>query len=201
MTDYTISGIHPIRRVVWALLQAELGWSSSNYGGAVPIVTPQEQPELNHGESPYVIYNYSTQAAGVNHLLKEEQATFVIHGPDDKQLRAALNLFDSYFSSYDESAAYVNWWIQDHGSDNYKRFNFKWIRVVSAIGAGPTEQEAGSQDAVVTIRYQYTETGNPVDSSFVNGTFGVDAKGRTTFTPTAVTVNGNTVLGRPTPPA
>jgi hypothetical protein len=179
VTDYKISGVHPIRRVIWSLLKNELGWDAANYNGAVPVVTPQEQPELNYGEYPYVIYNYSFQPSGVNHLIKEEQATFVIHGPKDSEIRAALNLIDSYFSSYDDSANYVNWWIEDHGSDNYKRFNFKWIRVVTGSGAGPTEQEAGSQDAYITLRYQYTEQGNPSETAFVT----------------------NSVIGRPTPPA
>ena len=104
MTDYTLSGIHPLRRLMWTLLKSELGWSNTatsgsppvvHYGGAVPIVTPQQQPELNAGNLPYIVYNYTHQPGDERYWLKEEQATFVIYSGDEEDIRKALNMFGS----------------------------------------------------------------------------------------------------------
>jgi hypothetical protein len=158
MTDYTLNGVHPLRRVIWALLKSELGWNESNYGGAVPVVTPQQQPELNAGNHPYVVYNYTQQPGDQQYWLKEEQATFVIYSGDEEDIRKAINVLNRYLSMYDESANYVNWWVQDNGTASHKRFTYKWIRVVNSIGAGPAEEEGGRQDGVITLRYQFTNT-------------------------------------------
>ena len=156
MTDYTLNGVHPLRRLMWALLKSELGWTEANYNGAVPIVTPQQQPELNAGNFPYIVYNYTQQEISQQYWLKEEQATFVIYSGDEEDIRKAMNMLVTFFSAQDVSANYLNWWVADHGSAAHQKFNYKWIRVASAIGAGPTEEEGGREDGIITLRYQYT---------------------------------------------
>lgn len=175
-TDYTLSGVHPIRRVLWALLKQELGWQESDYSlkdgsvrGLIPIITPQQQPELNATGKPYIVYNYAQQPSSVQYWMKEEQATFIVYGITEEQVRRVLNLADQYFSMYDVSADYLNWWIQDHGTAAHKKLHFKWIRVASTIGAGPSEEEAGRQDGVFSLRYTYTDDNllqQPTDDRF-----------------------------------
>lgn len=167
MTDYKLSAIHPLRRVLWSLLRTELGWDPADYDGLVPILTPQQQPEFNLLSKPYIVYNYGGQGSGEQYWLREEQATFVIYSEDEEEIRDVITMMEKWFSGYDLSADYVNKWISQFGRGAYedgateasghKQFNFKWVRVVSTIGAGPSQQEGGRQSGVVTLRYQFTQ--------------------------------------------
>lgn len=162
--NYDASGVHAIRMVIWELLKRDLNWNTSRYGGLVPITTPQQAPEFNEKPYPYLVYNYSHQPSGQDFWLNEEQATFVVWSgtadTGDDDIRRVLNLIRDNMKAFDLSASMVNNWIAKSPNSNaeYKKFDYKWIRVVSSVGAGPAQQEGGRQNGVITIRYQYTYT-------------------------------------------
>lgn len=162
--NYDASGIHPVRGMLWKLLQTEFGWKKEDYGGLIPVLTPQQQPEMNEIAKPYLVYNYSHQMSDVDYYINEEQATFLIYsgtadsGEDD--IRRVINLMREAFKGMDDSARMLNDWIANSPDSNaeFKKFDFKWIRIVSTIGAGPAQEEGGKQSGMVTIRYRYTYT-------------------------------------------
>lgn len=162
MTDrqWKLSGIHGIRRYVWFLMQEELGWSASNYGGAQPVITPQQAPEFNDYGHPYIVYNYSHLPSSEDYFLNREQAIFTVYSGDEEDVREAINVLYAYFKAHDDSAKLLNHWVRTNitgtGSEEYLKYDYKSIRVTSTIGATPADQEAGRHDGSISIHYTYT---------------------------------------------
>lgn len=153
---WDLAGVHGVRRWMWQILQAELGWQTSDYGGLVPITTPAQQPQLNDYSGPYIVYNYAEQSAGEDYFIKEEQAAFAIYSANEEDIRRVLNILVAYFGRYDDSAADLNRFLATQYNAFYKNFDYKNIRVLSTSGANAPTQEGGRQDGLIILRYRYT---------------------------------------------
>lgn len=174
MADFRVAGANIIRGVVWDILRADLNWSTLD-NGLVPIVTPDQQPELNQQNSPYIVYTYSGQAsADTSYWIDEEQATFTVYSQNEEDVRKVINLFRDNFKAYDESARMVNDWITfaTASSNEFRKFDFKWIRLVATMGADPVTEEGGRTSGTATIRYRYTYTDPTVTTAGGRANFG-----------------------------
>lgn len=160
MKDFKLSGIHPIRRYLWDVIQNELGWETKRYRSAVPLITPQQSPEFNDLGAPYIVYNYAHMPPGTDYYVNREQAIFTIYSGDEAEVRECVNLMYDYFKAHDDSAKLVNKWIMENGSDAHKRFNYLNIRVTSSLGPRPARQEGGRHEGTVSIHYEYTKEDN-----------------------------------------
>lgn len=155
-TKWDLSAAHGIRKYLWDILQRELEWNTSNYGGLVPITTPQQQPEFNNYDAPYIVYNYSHQTGSNDYFLQEEQIAFAIYSGDEKDIRQAINVMQTYLNRRDDSAKDINKYIQNSGTAENKRFDYKYVYVLSTNGAQPAVTEGGRGDGLVVIRVGYT---------------------------------------------
>ena len=159
MAEWDYSAVHGLNKYIWAKLQEELGWSASNYGGLTPITTPQQQPEFNSYNAPYIVYGYSPQGTGPNWLLKGEIVAYTIFSSSSADIRQAVNVLEAILNRFDESAKDVNTYIKNNGSTDNKAFDYKSIRMISAKGPEPSISEGGRQDGNVLIGITYTHYG------------------------------------------
>jgi hypothetical protein len=156
MGNWDYSAVHGINKYLWAKLKEELGWSEANYGGLTPITTPQQQPEFNAYNFPYIVYGYSPQATGPDWLLEGEVIAYTVFSASSADIRKAVNVMKWAFNRFDESAVDVNKYIQANGSADNKAFDYKAIRLTSASGPEPSLTEGGRQDGSVVISVMFT---------------------------------------------
>lgn len=151
-TKWDVSSAPGVNKYLWHLLQTELGWSIDNYNGLVPITDPQQQPEMLEFDAPFIVYNWSLQATGTLYVEQEEQIAYAIFSREEKDIRQAVNLINNYFNRFDDSAKDVNAYVAANGSDLNKKFDYKYLRVLSSSGAQPSAQEGGRMDGMIIIR-------------------------------------------------
>jgi hypothetical protein len=153
MVNYSLSGVAGIRAYLWDLLQDQLSWGEIN--GVVPIVSPQQQPELTNGTAPFIVYNWSMAQQYAPQILCE-QAAFMVYG-DEGQVNTAVNLIADHLRRWDWSARDVNDYIATLADGDLKKlFDYKTIYVTAASGPDPAEQEGGRVEGMVMIKYDYT---------------------------------------------
>lgn len=156
MADYSLNAVHAANHYLWSKLQSELGWSSSNYSGLTPITVAQQQPEFTGFDKPFIVYSYSVDPIGTSTWEKSETCAYSIFSADEEDIRKTINLMVSLFKDYDESADRLNSWINSNLTTKYKKFDFKYVRLMAGSGSQPAEQEGGRMDGLVVINYTYT---------------------------------------------
>lgn len=178
MGKWDYAGVHGLNKYLWKKLQDELGWSASNYGGLTPITTPQQQPEFNAYDFPYIVYGYTLQGTGPLYTVQGEIVTYTIFSTRSSDIRQAVNLISNLLNRYDDSASDVNLYLHGGkvfqngswvtvtgaGSDDNKAFDYKTIRVNQATGPEPALTEGGRQDGSVIVTMEYTHS-NPAISA------------------------------------
>lgn len=153
---WSLTAVHGLNKYLWDVLKDELEWSATDYGGLTPITIPQQQPEFNNYNAPYVVYNYSHQSSGDDFMIQEEQVAYVIYSADEGDIRKFVNVVREYFDHRDESAKKINDWIRVNGTSENKRFDYKFTYVISTTGAQPAISEGGKMDGLVIMRICYT---------------------------------------------
>lgn len=157
---WDLAGVHGLRQYIWYLLQEELEWTAENYGGLVPIVTPEQQPEMTAFNKPFIVYAYSKKMGSNNYFLESEVASFTIFSQSEKDIRQVLNLLDTKFDKRDEAAYELNEFISQSSLDvQYKYFDYKTIWVSAFQGPAPESEEGGRRDGVININVTYTHYG------------------------------------------
>lgn len=159
-TKWKLTGFSPVRKYLWHLLQTELGWSKSNYGGLVPITTPQQQSEFSDVDHPYIVTgSIISQSAGIP-FIEQETVALVVSSTFGDDILAVGNLVRRYLGFHDLSAALVNKHTAENGSVNDRKFDIKSVSVLSSDTAEPTGQEGGRSDASIVLRIEYTYIGD-----------------------------------------
>ena len=154
---WKLAGIHGIRRFIWHLMQQELGWTTTPYRGAQPVITPQQAPEFNDYGAPYIVYNYSHLPTAEDYFLHREQAVFTVYAADEEDVREVINVLYEYFKAHDDSAKIVNYWLGTlDNAPEYQKYDYKIIRVTSSVGASPADQEGARHSGSISIYYTYT---------------------------------------------
>ena len=147
--DYT--GVHGLNKYLWAELKSKLGWTEADYGGLVPITTPQQQPEFNAIDKPYIVYSYTLQGTDTLYALEEEVVAYTIFVTQSSDIRRAVNVIKASLNRFDDSADDVNTFISANGSADNKAFDYKFIRVTQASGPEPSATECDRQDDSVIV--------------------------------------------------
>lgn len=175
--DYT--GVHGLNKYVWSEIKSKLGWTEADYGGLIPITTPQQQPEFNAIDKPYIVYSYTLQGTDTLHAYEEEIVAYTIFSTQSADIRKAVNVIRSALNRFDSSAADVNLYLNGGkvfengswktiaaaGSADNKAFDYKYIRVTQASGPEPSITEGGRQDASIIVAMRYTHYGSNGEST------------------------------------
>ena len=159
LDKWDLSGVHGLRQYIWKLLQDELGWSATNYGGLIPITTPEQQPEFTAFNKPFIVYSYAKKQGTNNYLLENEIAAFTIYSAKSHEIHKALNLLDTKLDKRDESAREINEFIQGLAEEQYRYFDYKSIWTSGIQGPQPFTEEGGRRGGMITVNSMYTHYG------------------------------------------
>lgn len=154
---FEASAIHGVNSFVWSKLQEEFGWTAKDYGGRIPITTPQQSQEFNDLGKPYILYNYRMSTVRGTYGYKEDHARYQVNSPKESDIRKTLNLLDYYLGSQDASGSLINDYIHSLPAPNsYREFEYKTIMTPQGSGANPTGQEGGIMDGAFEFSIRYT---------------------------------------------
>lgn len=156
MANYDLNAVHAANHYLWSKIQSELGLSTADYNGLVPITVAQQQPEFTAFSKPFLVYSYTVDPIGTSSWEKSETCAYSIFSADEADIRRIINLMVRLFKNYDESANQVNSWVGQNLDGRYQDFDFKYTRIASASGSQPAEQEGGRMDGLVIVNYTYT---------------------------------------------
>lgn len=162
MRDYKLSAVHGLRSYMWRLLQDELGWKLDDYADVngtkyVPIITPEQDKIFNAIDKPYIVYSFSRGATSTEWYLENEIGAFTVFSSNADDIRAVLNMFQTKFNRFDDSAYDLNEYVQKNLADKYKAFDYKYVRVSTVQGPQPATEEGGRRDGYMTISMTYTQ--------------------------------------------
>lgn len=157
--DWELAGVHGLRKYVWHLLETELGWKTSDYGGLTPIITPEQEPELMAFSKPFLVYTYARANTSNLYALETEIAAFTVYATSDRDIVKVVNLLGAKLNKRDETAQELNDFV-DSLDGRYNEFDYKTIRVVGAQGAQPVDQEGGRKDGYISVSLTYTHYDN-----------------------------------------
>lgn len=161
MTEYTFTAGNVLALYLWHMAKTELGWSENDYGGLVPVVPVQQQPELNSVTGPFVIFGQAFDAVSPMHMLQTETVAFTVFSHNISDINKLTNLMVFNLKGYDESAERVNHWVSTLSASHPARyFDFKIIRVAGASGPQPSLQEGGRHDGNIVLKATYAHYGD-----------------------------------------
>jgi hypothetical protein len=174
MVQWDLAGVHGINKYIWQQLQDELEWAAYNVTtaqplGLTPITTPQQQPEFNALQKPYIVYSYTKVGSDDLYVLETETAAYTVYSTLEKDVRQVVNLLTAKLGRLDDSASDVNAYLSTVPGVS-KEFDYKYISITSAQGPQPSASEGGRMDGLVVIRYAYTHYGPGISTGVdVNG--------------------------------
>jgi len=164
MARYDLTGTHVLNKYIWSELEREFGLKKSDYKGLVPIVPTQQIPVLNDLPSgnPFIIYTYYNAGYDVDFWADIEQFQYRIYSDQEQQLRRISNFLADLLKRWDWTADQVNSFVSTLADNaDEKKFDIKYVNILSAVSPEPTETEDGRQSAVITGRICYTHDSEP----------------------------------------
>lgn len=156
-----------LNKYLWFMLKQELGWAASNYNGLTPITIPQQQPEFQQFNKPYIVYNFSSNPTGRDfYLMRGEQTAYAIYSANEADIRACVDLMNYLFDRRDDSAADLNQWLRVQAATTSPvapsiialrdYIDFKTIMVLESQNAQPATSEGGRMDGSIILQSTYT---------------------------------------------
>jgi len=164
MSDWNYTAGAGVSLYLWNQMKAELGYSETQYGGLIPITTPNESPELQGFDGPNIAYTWSKRpSAGGLWLVENELITYTIFSQKAEKINEIINLAFGRLNKQDESAKDLNNYTASLFGSSYadiKNFDYKSVSVLMADGPNPPLQEGGRYDGYFTVSVTYTHYGS-----------------------------------------
>ena len=161
MTDTKHSdAVYALNSYVWKLLQANLGWTTAQYGNRRPIVPAAQQPEFLQYEYPFVVYGSAMDKFETEPYINSETVAYTIYGKNANEVNQVMRVLAEALKWMDESANNVNAWLHREGQTRQggkRPTSFLTIRVLQAASAGSPISEGGRVDAQVVVRVKYID--------------------------------------------
>lgn len=152
--DPRVEAVYLLRAYTWALLQANTRMKAADYGGRVPIVPVEEEPELTKYDKPYIIYGFSNVPTEPGrHFKRRGSMTFVVYSTGFEEITEIINILQTAFEREDDAARDVNNFTAR--TPLFHGIRFGTISLGFMEGAVPEETEGGRQSALLNIRYEY----------------------------------------------
>lgn len=157
-TPISVTPAFALRNYIWAVLKAEEPdtWAESKYGGLVPIVPLNEEPELGEFPGPRIIYEFSLSNRGAEYYRGRGAMTFAVRDSNYRRLTRTMNIIDAALGRQDESARDVNDYLDRLavGGTDFK-VSFGNIFLSFAESGTPETEEGGPQVGVVNVSFTY----------------------------------------------
>lgn len=157
MTSIEVSPTLALRQYVWALLRANdpTTWTEANYGGTIPIVPLNEEPELSEFTGPRIVYEYTHPDSGPAYYRQRGNMTLAIRDDNFRRMGKTMNILETAFNRYDESARDVNDYIQRRKASLDLGISFGSINVGFSQSGTPETQEGGRMVGIVDIEFDF----------------------------------------------
>lgn len=134
-------------------------WDKSKYGGLIPIVPLNEEPEFLEFNGPRIVYEYSMSQRGATPYRGRGTVTFAVRDHNYRRMTKAMNILDEALGREDESARDVNWFTDQLRNRfiNPVPFNisFGHIRLSFVESGTPETEEGGMMVGIVQVSFDY----------------------------------------------
>jgi hypothetical protein len=152
------NAVYALNSYIWKLLEANLGWSKSDYGDKTPIIPFAQQPELLATGKPFLVYG--SAIAPSNHLfsLRRESVSYMIYSTSSTELNKIVDLLNETFARQDEAAADVNQWLDTEAPHRAtpRGISFCSIRSTMSEKANDVaDEEGGNYSGLVMLETTY----------------------------------------------
>jgi len=147
---------HPtylINRYVWELIKKNTTLTETDYGGRVPIVPANMEPDFVGFNKPFIVYGYSEDTTPDLYARRSGSLSYAVWSTSVGEINSILNTIRAALERHDESAREVNVITTALGVNPGIRFGDIYIGYLE--GPSPEETEGGRQAGIITIRYQY----------------------------------------------
>lgn len=162
MTEIVVAPVYVLIDYAFGVLNANdpQTWDRSKYGGLIPIVPLNEEPELQEYDTqPRIIYEFSNSETGTQWFKGRGQVTFAVHDHNFRRLTKAMNILEESFGRYDESARDVNDYVQRLKDRPVQKIDFDisfgHIRCTFSQSGTPEQDEGGPMIGLVNIQFDY----------------------------------------------
>lgn len=157
--DWQSNVTYALNTYVWALLQANLGITTDDYEGAIPIIPRQQQPEFMQLGKPFLVYGSSIHPTTTFFGTRKETVAYNIYAPDEDGANTIAGLIVAALERQDDAARDVN----DHLDKMRVALNwavmpltFGSIKLALASKAEPADDEGGFVSSLVMLECLYT---------------------------------------------
>lgn len=155
MTYTPTNAVYRLNSYVWKVLEANLGWSESDYSNGTPFLPSAQQPELIQTGKPFIVYSSATGPNGFLYALKSESVSYTIYGEYPADVDIIVNLLERVFESADDAAANINQHLHDEGLN--KGVSFCSAETTMIEKADAPDQEGGMVSAHIMFRITYVQ--------------------------------------------
>jgi hypothetical protein len=158
MTNINVAPVHVLIDYAYEVLAAgDPTWNKSNYGGLIPIVPLNEEPELADFDGPKAIYEYTMSQRGTMYYRGQGTVTFAVRDYNFHRMGRALNILDNSLGREDESARDVNKFVQWLKTQRNIDFDVSFGHIrLNFIESGTGEvEENGPLTGVFSISFDY----------------------------------------------
>lgn len=159
-TNPAISPVYALRFYAWQVLKRNFGstsggpWDEDNYGNLVPIVPLAEEPDLAEFSGPKIVYEYTILATGPDDPFRGRGSfSMAVMDTNFRRLTTTLNILESAFNRYDESARDINAYLETTPLAGQVGFGYTEVSFVD--GGAPESSEGGNQTGVINIRFDF----------------------------------------------
>lgn len=158
MTNLEVSPALVIRQYVWAVLHATYPdvWNSAKYGGLLPIVPLNEEPELDEFDGPRIVYEYTHTDAGSTYFRGQANMTFAVRDHNYRRMGKTLNILEQALSRQDETARDINDFVDRRkaGGIDYD-ISFGFIKCEFVQSGTPETEEGGRSVGIINISFDF----------------------------------------------
>lgn len=154
--DKLTNGMYAINSYTWKLLQANMGWTSSNYKGARPIIPSAQQPEFMEIGKSFIVYTSMITPAPDLWMVTSETLAYTIYSKSTTEADHIANILYDTFKRQDEAARDVNEWIDtERAGSKLREVSFTNIRATMTDKSNAKDEESGYYNALFMAIIQY----------------------------------------------
>jgi hypothetical protein len=157
MTDAQMHPVYILIDYTYKLLNANFGevWDKSKYGGLTPILPLADQPEIEEYGGARIIYEFSTSPSKPDYWNTNGTTTFAVIAPSLRIMSKTMNILQTAFERFDESAKDVNEYAKYlYTYPLHEGMGFSEIHVQFASQGDATESEGGPHIGVINLTWK-----------------------------------------------
>lgn len=153
MVDTKLNAAYVLNSYVWQLLKYNTSMTEADYGGKVPIVPANMEPEFTAYNKPFLVYGFSEDTSADLFALRAGSLSYAVWSTSVGEINTLLNVIRSALERRDDTAREVNNYTSR--IPTFAGIRFGSIHIGYLEGPSPEESEGGRQAGIITIRYDY----------------------------------------------